>query len=349
MVDGAMSIAQQMMNFYIFAFGTAWDAGIRGTGLPSELVRIGTPTWSEFGGAPGAGVTGTADYFETLQQGPAPGIPGSGGGVSFVLAIYNDTAAANDFHVWSSRRSATAYTGFSLRSLNAGANYRAQYGDGVGFGIGNRRSIDGSITVALKAITIVGASIRGATDMSLYVNGVKDTGTAFTGTGGAVSNGTNLPVRFGGNGQNLNGFTGQFMWVASWNRSLSDAEHMEFYLEPFECIQRRRVPYSFPAAVGTDAATVYINIQAVVTEEFPVVPLDIEASGVETKEAADAATVYIDIRNTGGECFSSFSSLYLGEGEAFTEFNSAFMVAEFSSEAEADFNYGDPQLEGVTC
>jgi hypothetical protein len=64
-------------------------------------------------------------------------------------------------------------------------------------------------------------------------------------------------------------------------------------------------------AATEDFATVYVDIQVYVTEEVPVLYFDIQVSAVEAAQYTDAATVYVDIRNTGGECYSSFSGLFL--------------------------------------
>jgi hypothetical protein len=336
-----------MLYFYIFGYGMVWDAGIRGTGLPSEVDRIGTPTWDAQGGRVGAGVTSTADYFQTLQQGPGPGIPGSGGAISFMACVLLDSNSA-DFHVWSGRHSAVGYSGPSLRSLNTGTSWRAQYGDGGGFSSTDRRSINSSIGTVTGRPVVVGAVLRGSTDMDLYIDGVRDAGATFDGTGGSISNGTNLPARFGGPGQNVNGMIGQFLWIAAWNRNLHHNEFMQFYLDPFRIIERPRIPISTlkpTVAVYTDSATIYVDIQAYVTEEYPVVPIDISTSGVEEKATEDAATIYIDIQNTGAECYSTAAAIDLGDGEATEEWYESVFIASMIATAEPEWSYGIVTLE----
>ena len=64
-----------------------------------------------------------------------------------------------------------------------------------------------------------------------------------------------------------------------------------------------------------DGATVYLDLQVYVTEEVPVVPLDLQVISVESAQFVDSATIYLDLTLTGGECFSSSSGLNL-EAEA---------------------------------
>jgi hypothetical protein len=84
-----------------------------------------------------------------------------------------------------------------------------------------------------------------------------------------------------------------------------------FPIPPFQAGPAQSLYSLTPQAQQSeDAATVYINIEAYVTEEYPVLYIDIQPSGVEAAQYVDAATIYIDISNTGGECFSSFSGLF---------------------------------------
>jgi len=298
-----------MIGFYVFNAGVLTNIGASASTAPANLVvpKVGTPGWDGVGGDIGAGVTPTADYFETDTQGPAPGIGGSGGGISFMCCILNTTTGA-DFHVWSGRRTLSLYTGVSLRSLNAGVNWRAQYGDGGGVTVSDRRSIDSSIAVVTNKVVTVSATLRGATDMSLYVDGRKDTGTAFSGSGGGMSNGTNLPMRFGGNGQNTNGFTGQFYWVAYWNRNLTDDEHMQMYLDPFGIVEAPKFSIGIFIQGYADAETVYLDLQPSATEAEQSVDSDtcnlrLTPSASEVFTYNDAGTLYLDLQPETCEIF----------------------------------------------
>jgi concanavalin A-like lectin/glucanase superfamily protein len=85
-------------------------------------------------------------------------------------------------------------------------------------------------------------------------------------------------------------------------------------------------------ALTLDAAEVYIDIQALVTAEVPVVYVDLQASGVDEFTLVDAATVYMDITNTGGECFVTSSGMNFGEGDATTEWSSGAYIERWAAE-----------------
>ena len=60
-----------------------------------------------------------------------------------------------------------------------------------------------------------------------------------------------------------------------------------------------------------DDEEVYLDLRVYVEEEFPVVYFDLQASGTETAQFVDSATIYLDLTLTGGECYSSSSGLNL--------------------------------------
>lgn len=103
-----------------------------------------------------------------------------------------------------------------------------------------------------------------------------------------------------------------------------------------------------PTVDYTDAAEVYVDIQALVTVEAPVIYFDIQPStAVELFGSLDAATVLVDISNTGGECFSTATALDLGEGEANREWYEEAYVCEWSTTEETEWTYGDTTAEAV--
>lgn len=89
-------------------------------------------------------------------------------------------------------------------------------------------------------------------------------------------------------------------------------------------LQRRRLPIpalqqSVLAIEFTEGATVYVDIQA---------------SAVEEHTTLDSATIYVNISNTGGECYSGFSGQMLGEGEATSRWRAGAYQARWSGEAQ---------------
>jgi len=103
------------------------------------------------------------------------------------------------------------------------------------------------------------------------------------------------------------------------------------------------------ASIFTDADTIYLNLQALVTEEYPVVPFDLQASGTELRESTDSATVYLDIQALGGECHSTWSALNLGEGEPFLRWSGPSAIARWSGSEILRWSEGQIAVEGVQC
>lgn len=91
---------------------------------------------------------------------------------------------------------------------------------------------------------------------------------------------------------------------------------------------------------NVDEAVIYVHIQPYVTEEYPVVPIDISASGVEEKGTEDAATIYVDIQNTGAECYSTAAAVNLGDGEATEEWSESVFIASIIGSDQTEWSYG---------
>lgn len=97
-----------------------------------------------------------------------------------------------------------------------------------------------------------------------------------------------------------------------------------------------------------DAATVYLNLEALVTEEYPVVPLRLTPSGTEGTDRLDSATVPLTFSVLGGECYSTFMADFLGEGEATLEW-SGIDNLEWSSEENLEWSEGEVVLGEPAC
>lgn len=76
--------------------------------------------------------------------------------------------------------------------------------------------------------------------------------------------------------------------------------------------------------------------------------VDLSVSSVEVFEAIDAATVYLELTNLGGECYSTFSPALLGEGDAWVEFGSD-AIEEWSTGDELEWSFGAASVEGIHC
>lgn len=118
------------------------------------------------------------------------------------------------------------------------------------------------------------------------------------------------------------------------------------------------MPWALPietqevALVVGDSATVYLDLQPLVTEEYPVVPLRFTVTGQEEVQTYnDAATVVLDLSVQGGECYST--AMIVAEGEAITRFtaidedvNARFYV--FEDNINPRFS-ATVQRSGVAC
>lgn len=151
-------------------------------------------------------------------------------------------------------------------ALQSGANYvghffniastgtvAANYGDGGGAGGPDRRSADSAAGVAVPGPNTLAFVCRGATDWSIYANGVNTGTPTYSGTGGAYSAGTaNGTVNFRSAGT-LYGSQSASSW-AFFNRALTDAEIFELTQAPFQILEpiRRRM---FVAFSGAEAIT----------------------------------------------------------------------------------------------
>ncbi len=108
------------------------------------------------------------------------------------------------------------------------------YGDGGFPAASNRRTYRSVDPIPLDRWTHIAATVRAATDMTLYVDGVEVNGT-FTGTGGAMIHNPSWPARiglgtFGGVGF-INYFHGLIDDLRLYNRSLSASESRQLYQE----------------------------------------------------------------------------------------------------------------------
>ena len=123
----------------------------------------------------------------------------------------------------------TNYAGILIRVVSDGSVFLT-FGDNTGVSSGNRRSKQSAagIITAGKEYTVVGV-IRGATDMSIYVNGV-DVGGTYSGTGGTTM------VYSTGNAvigkDRAAYFNGGIKHLRMWNRGLSAAEAQRLSANP---------------------------------------------------------------------------------------------------------------------
>jgi hypothetical protein len=99
----------------------------------------------------------------------------------------NETIFASD--------DSSTYNGFWLHIEGCTNELAISYGDGGGGGSSYRRSKHSTPTISANAWKHVAAVVRGATDMSLYIDGTEVAGT-YSGTGGAMVHSAD-PARIG--------------------------------------------------------------------------------------------------------------------------------------------------------
>lgn len=137
--------------------------------------------------------------------------------VSFAmwLKVTNFSASRGYF---TNDRSGTNHSGVWA---NTGAGVpQVSFGDNTGGGSASRRTKLGVTTMSTGAWNHLVFTVRGATDMTIYLNGVDD-GGAYSGTGGSVVYAGTGSI--GGNSQ-IGRMLGQMTEVAFWSVSLSADE-----------------------------------------------------------------------------------------------------------------------------
>jgi len=127
-------------------------------------------------------------------------------------------------HIFSSRETVTSnYNGFWMYVDGAGKVFLS-YGDNTGQLSTSRRSKYGDTVIALDTWTHITGVIRGATDMSIYVNGV-DANGAYSGTGGAMANAPTSSARIGWRNVAVNPMMkGNIDELRVWSKARSQAE-----------------------------------------------------------------------------------------------------------------------------
>ena len=131
------------------------------------------------------------------------------------LANYEPVFIADDYD--------GAYYGYML-TITPDGNVWLTYGDGAGVGSNNRRTKTGTSSLQINTWYHLVGIIRGATDMSIYINGIDD-GGIYSGSGGDVSYSSASAsigrVRFG---TLDNEFNGSIDEVMVFNKALTEGE-----------------------------------------------------------------------------------------------------------------------------
>lgn len=118
-------------------------------------------------------------------------------------------------------------------NIEADSTVSVLIGNNTGGTSSNRRSKVSSLTVpGVGKLTTIGTSLRGNTDMSIYIDG-KDAGGTTSGTGAGLAYNSTNAGQIGAIVLNATGFSGVIVWVGLWARSLSPEEHLQLAVDPF--------------------------------------------------------------------------------------------------------------------
>lgn len=112
-------------------------------------------------------------------------------------------------------------------NIGTSGKWGVGYGDGVGSSSTNIRSVLGNTVLTAGTWYVLSASIRGATDMSIYINGIDD-GATYSGTGASFayppSGNANMSIGYGGSAGV--GTKASYGWLGYWSRNLTADEHL---------------------------------------------------------------------------------------------------------------------------
>lgn len=102
-----------------------------------------------------------------------------------------------------------------------------------------------------------------------------------------------------------------------------------------------------PLPLGEWVYSVYMDLRVFVTEEFPVLYLRMLPNG--DFQYDDISTIYLDLRALGGECFSTYSGIFLGEGEAEVRWLTSLDEVRWDGSDETRWSVGDVVVDGIHC
>ena len=137
-------------------------------------------------------------------------------------------------HLFTSNSQPNNYTGIYF-SLNPDTMLQFSYGDGGPVGPYSRRTKITEKKVPMRTWTHVVATVRGATDMTLYINGVDGFGY-YSGYGGAMVN-SNYISKMARTEHTSNFWDGIIDDIRIYNRSLNDEEVLALFNNTITSIQ----------------------------------------------------------------------------------------------------------------
>ncbi len=295
-----------------------WDKGTNsGVSTASDEVKISSIAgWADSSYAYRKQVTVTAQASNTITKGHTLNLAGVGSGTFDGSGDYFDTGDSlnsvslpvtieawvkitgaapnnNGWAIYASDDGGTAYAGFWML-IDQNRNVFLSYGDNGGQLSTNRRSKLSTGTVALDTWTHVTGVIRGATDMSIYLNGV-DAGGAYSGTtNGSMAHNSSvgkIGLRSIAVSPNMRGNIDE---VRIWSKARTDAEVTADLYKEIEAQSNLEAYYKFNQSSGTMADASGHNLTATAAGNAAYSPYSNVWGGLNTKALIDAGKMQTD-------------------------------------------------------
>jgi Concanavalin A-like lectin/glucanases superfamily len=218
--DEQLNPANGKISHYLFN-GTIRDtSGNNHHGGEANGVAYGTDRFSRPDRA--LILNGTTTHFKTTNI-----------GLSFPFSFSLWMNAANPSAISSlfqSDRANTAYYGCWLQLSVASPNKLAfNFGNGTGSSGASRNSLLSSVSLSANQWYHVVINVRGANDMDLYINGVRDNSATYDGSATSVVYAFANPSSVIGTGFDTQYFTGKIDDFRVYNRVLSATEVSSLY------------------------------------------------------------------------------------------------------------------------
>lgn len=167
-------------------------------------------------------------------------------------------------HIFTSNSQPNNYTGIYL-SLNPDRLLQFSYGDGGPVGPYSRRTKITAIEIPVRTWTHVVATIRGATEMTLYING-EDGGGYYSGSGGTMLN-SSFISKMARTEHTSSYWKGMIDDLRIYNRSLSDEEVLALFnngttsVENLDNLQSFELFQNYPNPFNSSTIIPYTLIQ----------------------------------------------------------------------------------------
>lgn len=218
--DEQMSPANGKFTHYLFNGNTRDTSGNSHHGGESGGLAYGADRFSRAGRA--LVLNGTDARFET--QGLMATFPFS---ISLWMNSANSSAISSLFQ---SDRGSSNYSGYWLQQSIASANKLAfSMGDGTGTSGSSRNTLLSSVSLSSNQWYHIVINVRGANDMDLYVNGVRDNNATYDGSATTISYSSTNPFGIIGSAFSSQYYNGIIDDFRVYHRTLTATEVSSLY------------------------------------------------------------------------------------------------------------------------